>query len=69
MSDIIPTAKVVQLIDVDVQPPPQATKLLCLSKYGVLSLGIFQHGFHVAWAPLPKTPESVKVKLREEIHG
>lgn len=61
----IPTKNQVQLIDVDDEMPPKADKLLLLSKYGVLNIGTFQQGFHLAWSPLPKIPASVKEKINE----
>ena len=62
----IPTEVSVSLIDALEQRPPPHNKLLLLSKYGVLSLGVYQEEFHVAWAPLPKIPESVKRRLSEQ---
>lgn len=57
------TAPTSHLLDADEHPPPRGTTLLVLSKYGVLTKGQFTYGFHVAWAPLPKVPNSVKEKL------
>lgn len=64
MTHGIPTARSVSFIDAEVQPPPSgAQKLILLSQYGVTTIGTFQAGFHVAWAPLPKIPASVKAKM------
>lgn len=64
MTHEIPTAWLVQFVDAQVQPPPSgAQKLILLSRYGVTTIGTFQAGFHVAWAPLPKIPESVKQQM------
>lgn len=62
---IVPTAKTIELIDVRDQSPPRADKLILLSMYGVTSIGTYQPGFHVAWAPMPKAPESVKRRILE----
>lgn len=60
--EIIPTSKTVELIDVEYQKPPKADKLILLSKYHILSIGTFVEGFHIAWSPLPKIPQSIKDK-------
>lgn len=67
MADIsIPTAASSTLQDAALFPPPKATKLLLLSRFGVLAVGTYQPEFHVAWAPLPKIPATVKDKLNEQ---
>jgi hypothetical protein len=67
MTNGIPTARSVSFIDADLQPPPSgAQKLILLSRYGVTTIGTFQEDFHVAWAPLPKIPASVKAKMNQK---
>lgn len=67
MTHGIPTARSVSFIDAEVQSPPSgAQKLILLSQYGVTTIGTFQAGFHVAWAPLPKIPASVKAKMNQK---
>lgn len=61
MTEHIPTAASVSFTDANLTPPPsRAQKLVLLSKYGVTTIGTYQAGFHVAWAPLPKKPTSLK---------
>lgn len=60
---MIPTANSIELIDAALTPPPErASKLILLSQYGVLAIGTYQPGFHIAWAPLPKRPMTMKEK-------
>ncbi|MRN38583.1 hypothetical protein CRG49_002125 [Neisseria sp. N95_16] len=62
------TSPLVELFDaVEHSPPKEATKLLVLSKYGILGLGSFDSNFHVAWGYLPKIPKSVKERMSEGI--
>lgn len=64
MQKFIPTAPTAKLKDLRLEkPPPSATKLLVLSKYGILRLGLPLEGFDVAWSELPKIPESVKESM------
>ena len=61
LNQVIPTAYSVQLKDFrQEKPDTRAVKLLLLSKYGVLRIGIPVEGFDIAWAELPKIPDSVK---------
>ena len=58
------TSTMVELFDAaEKMPPKEATKLLVLSRYGVLGLGSFDPNFHVAWGYLPKIPKSVKERM------
>ena len=43
--------------------PPNKTKILLLSRYGILSIGPWDDWF-VAWAPLPKIPPHIKEQMR-----
>ena len=44
--------------------PPVKTKILTLSKYGIISIGYYEHDFHVAWCPLPKIPSHIKEAMK-----
>ena len=44
--------------------PPNKTKILVLSKYGILSIGHWEPDFYVAWCPLPKIPPHIKDRMR-----
>lgn len=48
--------------DPSVEPAPTATKVLALTPGGVAVIGTWA-AWAVAWAPLPKIPESLKEKL------
>lgn len=64
LNKTIPTAALVYLKDIEEhKPDPRATKLLMLSKYGVLRIGTPVEDFDVAWSELPKIPNSVKDKM------
>ena len=64
MTDMkVGTAPVVELFDAERVPPPKGITLLVLSRYGVLTKGLFQPDFHVAWAYLPKIPSSVRERM------
>lgn len=64
MIDTYPTAESVTLLDAELHNPPTgAKKLLLLTKYGILTIGVFDPDSHVAWGYLPKIPQSVKDRL------
>ena len=46
------------------EAPPAKTKILVLSKYGILSIGHWEPNFYVAWCPLPKIPPHIKEAMR-----
>ena len=57
-------------IDPQEQTPPIGKKLLLLTQYGVAVLGHwYAEGQFIAWAPLPKIPESIKRKCRLPLSG
>ena len=43
--------------------PPVKTKILLLSRYGILSIGPWDN-WYIAWAPLPKIPPHIKEQMR-----
>lgn len=44
------------------EEPPRATKVLLLNPSGVAVIGHWAH-WAIAWAPLPKIPAELKVRL------
>ncbi len=44
------------------EPPPRSAKVLLLNPSGVAVIGPWAH-WAVAWAPLPKIPQSIKNKM------
>lgn len=47
----------------DEEAPPTKTKILLLSRYGILSIGPWD-SWYVAWAPLPKIPPHIKEQMK-----
>jgi len=43
-------------------PPPLGTKMILLNPGGVAVIGTWSDSF-VAWAPMPKVPKALKVKM------
>lgn len=64
MTQHYPTASTVQLFDAELYPPPKGHKKLIVYRDGLLDVRSFIHGWHEAWAYLPKAPESLKERKR-----
>lgn len=52
-----------EFLDCALYPPPKATKLLLLSRYGIATVGTYQPGFHLGWLPLPTIPSGLRNTL------
>lgn len=63
MKQDYPSAASVQLFDAEIIKPPKHNKLI-LYRDGITTVGKFIHGWHEAWAYLPKAPESLKERKR-----
>ena len=50
-------------------PPPRGEKILILTMFGVLTLGHWSDLDSVAWAPLPKMTDEVKLALQDKRKG
>lgn len=51
--------------DCDLHTPPKNTKILILTRWGVIHLGTWDdEARFVAWMPLPKIPHDIKEKMR-----
>ena len=61
--DTIITAQVTELYDPLIYPPPRGVQLLVVTRGGILIKAPWAPDC-IAWGPLPKLPESVKVRER-----
>jgi len=52
--------------DPEQEPPPSGIRMLLLNPGGVCVIGTWTSRF-IAWAPLPKIPETIKAKLLEKL--
>ena len=59
------------MLDAAIHPPPKHQMVLCGSvKWGTTVKGYFDPAHHDCWLPMPKFPESVKERYRQEMgHG
>lgn len=60
-----PTAKLVELFDPLVNPPPSGASLLLINNGGVLIVGQWYEGA-LAWGYKPTIPASVKARLTQK---
>ena len=64
MIEVKDTAGYAEWIDPEVTGKyPKGDKVLCLSKYGVATIGKFTPNFHIGWLPMPKMQPSIRAKL------
>lgn len=61
--DAIITAKVAELLDPEIHPPPRGVQLLVVTRGGVVIKAPWAADC-IAWGCLPKLPESVKARER-----
>ncbi len=62
MTDKRPTARVTELYDPELFPPPQSMPLILINPGGVLITGFWFKGC-LAWGYYPKIPATVKARL------
>ena len=58
------------MLDAAIHPPPKHQQVLCGSiRYGTTIKGVFNPAHHDCWLPMPKFPESVKERYRQEVEN
>lgn len=58
------------MLDAASHPPPKHQQVLCGSvKLGTTVKGYFDPKHHDCWLPMPKFPESVKNRYRDEVEN
>lgn len=57
------TADIKWLCPIKGDPYPQGDKVICLSKYGVVTASKFIAGFHIGYIPLPKMDSRIRELL------
>lgn len=58
------------MLDAAIHPPPKHQQVLCGSiRYGTTVKGVFNPAHHDCWLPMPRFPESVKERYRQEVEN
>lgn len=58
------------MLDAAITPPPKHQMVLCGSiRYGTTVKGVFNPAHHDCWLPMPRFPESVKERYRQEVEN
>lgn len=58
------------MLDATITPPPKHQQVLCGSmKYGTTIKGVFDTKHHDCWLPMPRFPDSVKERYRQEVEN
>ena len=60
-----PTARLVELFDPEIHPPPKGASLLLINNGGVLVIGQWYEGA-MAWGYKPTIPATVKARLTQK---
>jgi len=58
------------MLDATIHPPPKHQQVLCGSiRYGTTIKGVFDTKHHDCWLPMPRFPDSVKERYRQEVEN
>ena len=58
------------MLDAAITPPPKHHMVLCGSiRYGTTVKGVFNPEHHDCWLPMPRFPDSVKERYRQEVEN